>query len=644
MRKEVIMLIGIFIMIMLPLSSAELLFSQPKSIYNLGDNFEISVTAKPSFNTNDFFIAKLSCASANSSDIEIYRSPLEVQYNNQKTVNVSIILNKKIINDAQGKCLIKANYSGEEASSQDFEIANLINVNLEVGRFAFNPGEIVKVNGTAVKRNGNNAQGFVEIAISSLNFSLSRAVSNGRFEFDVTLPEAASPGDYEMLAKVYEKDQDALTNEGNASISIRVRQIAKKIDIAFNQQNISPGSDFVYTAVIYDQAENQVAGEDVGIIIYDPLNQVFLKKLAKSGEANTIKFSNNETPGYWKVEANSQAFTKSKLFNLDELSSASFTTTNNTLRVTNTGNVRYIKQLEIHIGEETELVKVDLGLGEFKEFKLFAPNGNYEVKVNDGQAVNTLGSIELTGKAISVGNIGENILSQNGYVFVWIIVIIALLLTVFYLHKKVAKKSFFAKTPVFNSVRSTGPISSGERQEAPVIALRVENLDIIEQTGGTALQAINSAIMTAKESGASIYSDGKFKMAIFAPLITGIKDNEQEAVKIAQEIYNLLEDYNKKSAEKINFGVGVNLGEMIIEKSNNKTRYTSIGNTIAATKKIASYSREGVLLSERIHRKVANTIKSVKLSTANLWKVDRIINRDQHSKFISGFLGRQKKS
>ena len=57
---------------------------------------------------------------------------------------------------------------------------------------------------------------------------------------------------------------------------------------------------------------------------------------------------------------------------------------NDTLLVTNVGNVPYRKAIQIVIGNEIEIKELNLEVGQSKQFRLLAPDGDYKISVTDG--------------------------------------------------------------------------------------------------------------------------------------------------------------------------------------------------------------------------------------------------------------------
>ena len=85
--------------------------------------------------------------------------------------------------------------------------------------------------------------------------------------------------------------------------------------------------------------------------------------------------------------------------------------------------------------------------------------------------------------------------------------------------------------------------------------------------------------------------------------------NEVLAVKIGKEIVDELSDYNKKFKDKIEFGIGVHVGELVASKSGEKLKYTSIGNTISLAKRISDLDSGKLIVSDEIRKKLLRDLK-----------------------------------
>lgn len=640
--KKGVLLCLILACLVIPVASADVFISQPNSLYNVGDKFNITITISSNSNINDFLSVKILC---NSTETEIYKGYQNVVANENKIVPVEISLDKSILNNGIGKCFVKANFYNGDYSSQGFEITRKINLDLEISGISFDPGNTFIISGKAVKENEQNTNGIVDISIIGLDSSLSGNVVNGEFMFNYTIPGNAKAGIYNISVTVYEKDNsNSIINEGYSSDIIRVKQISEKVDIALNAQNIFPGNDLLYTILLYDQAGDNVK-DDVGVTIYSPDKNIFLQKLIKSGDANSLKIESNYSPGYWKIEAKYGELSGDKLVYVEELQKVSYNVINGTLTIVNEGNVPYIKPVEIKIGEKTKLEELNLDIGQEKKLKLQAPEGEYDISVNDGNKSESLGRVLLTGNSIAVKDL-DDLLANNYSIFLWIIAIAILGYFTFKYYKRVSNRSYVQRTPLISKPISLTPSSKksvgnseGSRKEVAVVALKINNSSEIDKTN--LRETIDAVVSEVKGLGGKGYSDNDFRIFMFSSDVKDDRENNMKVIKLGNRIYEIITNNNRRYSKKIDFGVGLNVGEAIAENVDGAVKFTSVGNTIPIAKRMASNSEGEVLLSDQIHMKSLGKVK-VEKNSKGFWKVSRIIDRDRHSGFIDNFRNRNK--
>ena len=275
-----------------------------------------------------------------------------------------------------------------------------------------------------------------------------------------------------------------------------------------------------------------------------------------------------------------------------------------------------------------------------------------------------MGSAALTGNAISVEDIG-GVLGNNLGILIGMIVILILALVAIFLYRKVLKGQVLTGAhgtlmPDFLNKKSESTSSTtiktadkkpaavvidrGEKQESSIISIKIKNPEVVYSRGSFALKALDSALWKAKEQGAKIYSEGDFRLIIFAPILTKEQDNSLRAITTAQTIERILSQYNRRAAKKIDFGIGVNIGGLIVESREGIFKFMSVDNTISATKRISNYSKNEVILSEPIHRKTVGKVKVEKIENQNLWKVNKILDRSQYQPYLKNFKTKEKQS
>lgn len=646
-------LILLFLMILAPLVSAEISISPPKSIYSVGDAFAFSVTLMPGVATNNFFIAKIVCSNGDEpGESEIYRSPQTIASEMQKNMDVSGKFDNFLIGGLSGTCHLNIKYGYESADSGDFQLIRGISVSVNTDKVILEPGERFNVSGSAIKNNGNAVEkGFIEIKLSELNISSFRTIEGGKFNLLFDSAENTPAGDYDLHARIYEKDGEGkITNEGEGITRIRIKQVIKKNEIAISSQNVNPGSDFVYTILLYDQS-NIEAIENVEVALYKPSGELFSRNLLKSGEADNIAIGLDFMPGNWVIESSINNLSASRTFYINELEDVSYKLANGTLSVTNTGNVPFKKAIEIVIGDESVIEEISVEVGETKRYALSAPDGEYPIKIKEGENEEAIGSAFLTGSAVGVKGEGSGFWGKSS-ILLWLMLISLGILVASYQYSKISKKAYFGKTlpdsayatPAIAAGGSSGKnmITEGVREECSIIALKLKNNEEIERAKGSARDTIERVLTRARDAKAKIYSDKNYKTMIFAPSITKEKDNSLKAVSIAREIETMILEHNKRFGEKIMFGVGVHNGEMILENINGQFRFNAIGNTMPYVKKIADSVNSGTGVSEFVHRRLLGKVRSDRIEGTNYWRVSKIRDRELHSEFINKFVQRQK--
>ena len=631
--------------------SAELIIGQVDSIYNVGDDFDISVTVLSNKDVTDFFTVSLVCGG--TGPLEIYRTPLTIEPGEQKEIVLSTKLGKFLVDNKEGTCFIRANFVEEEATSQNFEITRNIGIVLSINGVKFDPSNGVLVKGEAAKSKSDLIDGYFEIRIDGIDYNHVGEIEGGMFEINFTLPDNAKAGKYEIKTRVYEKDSNGeIINEGNESGEIEIRSVIRKVELAFNADSIKPGNEFLYTVLVYDQTEEHFDIE-VPIIVYKPDGTEFEQKLVRTDSATPFLIAKNYVPGKWDVKVNIAGLEKRKQFNVEELMEVSFSLENNILNVTNVGNVPFTGPVEVAIGDVREIKQIEnLGVGQSIAYRLKAPDGSYAIEVSDGSEKRELGDAVLTGKAISIDEINSAIGGKLNLLLGLIVILILAALGV-YAYRKFSKgkKRQMGYEPMkeskMNAPLNYNPgkdlISRGERQESAVIALKVNNPEEMGSPDSPALQALDSALWKIRDSGAKIYSDGDYRVIVLAPILSKGGEISMKALQISQQLERTLNAHNRRFAGSVvKFGIGVNVGDLIVERKDGKFKFMSVDKTISKAKKIAQSSNSEVLISEEMRGRTAGKAKMNRVHDTDMWKLDRVTDHSEHSDYVNRFVDRQK--
>ena len=179
-------------------------------------------------------------------------------------------------------------------------------------------------------------------------------------------------------------------------------------------------------------------------MIEDKEQNPVYKKLTKIDEVESFPIPKNMSSGYYKIRAYSSGVYGERQFYVDENEEAQFELLNDTLIITNIGNVAYKKPVQIIIGGVVEIKELNLEVGKQVKYRLAAPEGTYDIKVSDGSNVFTETKVTLTGNSIRVLDAGGRIGIWSRYFLVWFFLVGVLGLFIFVGYKRVRKKKFYA--------------------------------------------------------------------------------------------------------------------------------------------------------------------------------------------------------
>ncbi len=647
----------VFIVFVISLASAEIIISQPsKFTYNVGEQLKISVSVLQGGSALE---ANLICENSSESKLVFFKN-LEAS---EKKVEISQPLTKSFLGNMNGDCHIITKYNGETEKSQIFKISNRIDIALSVSRSNYNAGEQVKVSGEATKGNSEPVNGFVEITLENTDIKIIKEFKNSKFSANFTLMDNIAAGSYYVNAYVYEKTSDGqISNQGSSTAVIRVNQEIKKLEIAINDQAISPGNDISFKVLLYDQANYEVPG-DTTVSVKDSDEKELLKRLVKTNEEIILPIATNASSGYWKIEASSMGIKGDRLFFVEEDEKASFEIINDTLIIINIGNVIYRKAVQIAIGSDVEIKEMDLDIGESKRFRLLAPDGDYQISVTDGAETFSQSGVSLTGNAIGVQDIRKQLSIWSKYPIVWIFLILVMGLFAMLLFQRTIKKRAYAY-PVEEKKEKHGQgilrtiginkgekdissskaqraehslVLNGEKQEVGIICLKIKNK--LEKQAELNLK---QAFSQAYEVKAVDYKSGDFVFLIFSPMITRKTRNQTDTIRTAISLAKALEEHNHKFKDKIEFGIAVHTGNLINKLENGVLKFTGVGNTLGIAKRLAEVSKGEVLLSKEIHEKTISEVKADKVTKEGfeVFTVNKIVEGEKNRKFVQDFLKR----
>lgn len=666
--------------------SAGIYFSGLEDIYNIGDMINLEASVDPIIEGR---LLKTTLVCNGNSVIEFNNLPDETG-----KVSIKLPLNNYTIDNIEGNCYFQGIYSGETRNSEVFDISKRLEVFLYSDSFFSNPGEEIVISGSARRLNGMPINGQIEISIPllktievtktnrsdevnnenqseieevSIDSSITAGtfygkVTNGEFSVPITLSEEAPAGNYRIDILVYEEVSGERSSEGVSLASLEIFQILKGIDIALNNQNVNPGELLEFKPGLLDQSGKNI-DDEVSVIVKDRSLVSILEKIARSQETVSFTIPTNLTSGYYEIEARNGDLNTTKKFYVNEKSIVSFFLGNQTLVVTNIGNIPYNKDIEVFLNNKSFVKKINLALGEMQKFKLSGFNNDYDVKISDGESEFNQSGVRLTGFALNVDSVDDNrALSFITNPMIWIFIIVILAVGLLFLFRNIFKKKSFAyysdntkikeiskpnipvqKTDIVKPILSPQNkaeqvlVSNGHRSKATVIVLKIKNK--IAESGK---QTLEKAVELVYEKKGAVYDQGEFIYVVLSSLMTKTDKNESEAARIAEKFKIILNEHNRKFKDKIDYGIAINSGEIIGNIDGKKLKFTALGNLMISAKRLADLSDKNILISKEAYEKGMGEIKVKKLKVGNVEvnAIDNVTDSEKNKQFIDNFLKR----
>lgn len=704
MIKERVSLI--FFVVLIGFASAAITLNAPAEVYNLGDRLYVSasgIVGADSGNLNIDLICgnqtinlvKISARSFDADDEQTYSIPYKIL--NKEDLEISDV--SKII----GSCRVFANLNGQSAFTEVFTISDDVTVFAELDNTGYDPSENIQLTIKANRADGQPFSGFFQISNAT---EISGVIEDGVNTQIFTLPSNTKAGVYELKITAYDNDLNGILNSGENSIKFIINQVPTSIVSSISEVEVTPETELTFGADVLDQTGDKIKGSVSLEVIPSKGNVSNLE--FDSGEFTDFLFSADASPGVWKAIFSFGDLKSEKEFTMLEFQKAEFEILDSILTIKNVGNAPYTKLVEIKIGDAIQtLNELKIGVGESKQFRLRAPDGEYEIIVSDGEnSINTLSL--LTGRAVSIKDL-ENVGIFTGYSVIWIFLILVLGATglvLFLRHRSTRTigvknqnsgffgkiKNFFGnlfhrsknvvastkygsgvsnsllftnKSPAVQSLDSTqhrsedesmvdltnmgtsdaeyAQVLSGQKHRSAVISVSIRNA---EDLSDHAKEELSKIINKSKISKGVVDWKGSHIFVIFSPVVTRTYGNEMLASRAALKMYEDFNEYNRKFKDKIDFNLGVHAGELVSSKENNRLKYTGIGNTIALAKRMADSDNGKMIVSEEIRKKMLRDMRAIKSHEINkhqTYSVTGIRNKDADKARLKDLLDRMEK-
>lgn len=638
MAKRAIFLL-IFLIFLSSFASAEIIIkNQPNEVYNLGDTLTISAKIKPITSSTGTFSMDLLC---DEQSINFYKNGITVLPGEEKEVEASLIFTKSLIGEIKGNCKVQGAFKGDYAFTGEFIVSDKMNLIPEPENTIFTPGIPVLIKGSATNENGEPADGFIDLQViegDSIIVSKHDTINKGLFAMEVIFPSNLKSGKYLLELSAYEEEPGEngteKTNLGFTAYNIDITQVPTSLEIILDKE-IEPGTKAKIKAILHDQTGKNI-NSLVKIIIKDSQDKTIEEIEKNTNEFLELPIKYNQPSSTWKIFMESNNLTAESTFLIKEKKDVNISLVNNTLIITNVGNVLYTDPVSIKIGEETISVDTNIGVDKSKKYSLTAPDGDYKISILEKGENELMLSSFLTGRTIGAK---EKSAIRGIFSFAWIFIILILGYIAYMFFNKQHKRSFFGFMPSLlakkekpmmiasselplnsSKLKSRNPLVvslsiKGEPQKTTAICLQIKNLREIEKAKGDAEKVLQRIIDFAEDNKAMTYENQDCLFFVFAPIKTKTFKNESTALRVAQSIKNSLTEQNRLFKQKINFGISINNGQAIMKKEGDATKFASLGKFIGNSKNLAS--AEEIIFSKEVAEALKTEIKAEQFGSNN---------------------------
>lgn len=180
------------------------------------------------------------------------------------------------------------------------------------------------------------------------------------------------------------------------------------IDVKINQI----GNNVTYQVILL---KDSIAFQDyVQVSISDIGSKKSFNQTVTSNQDNSFLIEKDFPSGYWKIEAFYQDKSVKRFFSVSEREEADFKLEGEKVIIRNIGNVPYTKTVQILIGDKAITQKQYIDIGTYKEIRLVAPKGKYNVQVAvDGKTELSALDIQLTGTGQVIGALDQQLIDNQ---------------------------------------------------------------------------------------------------------------------------------------------------------------------------------------------------------------------------------------
>ncbi|MDD5331594.1 MAG: hypothetical protein PHE43_02105 [Candidatus Nanoarchaeia archaeon] len=317
----------------------------------------------------------------------------------------------------------------------EFELTNELSLNANIDFPETLPGKIIKITGDVKNIFLTSiAQGNLKVIFNGNEYKTTFA--DGIIDYSITVPTNIKSGKHVVTVEV----DDGVGNKAVKEITISINPISTTLSGIINGKEHVPGDVLEITPMLYDQANDVMPGE-IAIEILDPNGNVLYQDSKQVNTKGSYKLDNLAEPGSYKLKLSFSSLKTEDTFTITAISKLDIGLENETLVITNVGNVGYKNIIHIDMNSGTYLFdeKINLDSGEktYIDLSSKVETGTYDILITHDESEKRFTNVYIVGKK-----------QVNLNVFYIILIILIFLIVIYSLILK-NRKIFKVKLPRF---------------------------------------------------------------------------------------------------------------------------------------------------------------------------------------------------
>jgi len=186
------------------------------------------------------------------------------------------------------------------------------------------------------------------------------------------------------------------------------------IDISgLSSEDYNPSEELSFKIILLEDTKE--ISQEVSYKLTDALHKKTVEGKATSNEEIILPIENDFPSGIWTIQANFNGKQVIRTFNVGENLEIEFLIEADNLIITNKGNTRYTKTIQITIGDKTSTYTQNIKAGDRKVLRLISEDGTYNIKVTDGTTTIKRENVQLFGVGNVVGAVDEELVGYTGF-------------------------------------------------------------------------------------------------------------------------------------------------------------------------------------------------------------------------------------